>query len=266
MGRETSLVRTLSGVSGAYGASKASLVLDPKNGHQRFNPMPTQDVLKTYFTNDFQRAKPVAAEIYTPDVSNVLKTLADNLRKKGLPEKFRFHEVGCGYGAAVWAVQQMALKATGNEVSPTCVEFANKHCAGKIRAGSFEATASSLSETDLFFVVHALERIIDPQAALKLMAKKLSKKGFAYICVANGASHRAARSGIENCPYFGFPGFLHYFTPASLCQMIAEADMEPVVIETRPMGELPDAPGEINVGQRCERLLGGQLFVLAKRA
>jgi 2-polyprenyl-3-methyl-5-hydroxy-6-metoxy-1,4-benzoquinol methylase len=50
---------------------------------------------------------------------------------------WNIYDVGCGYGALVWAWQQLGHTAWGNELNPTWVREANKFCDDKIFSATF---------------------------------------------------------------------------------------------------------------------------------
>lgn len=269
-----------------YGGFCARLCVDDATGHGRFAPMPSAALLERYYNGTFTRSETAVtpeAE-FTPEVLDVIRRTIAYVREiTGLPENFTYHDVGCGFGASVWAAQQLGLQATGSEVNRAWVDGANPHCRGALSAEPLEDVLAGLGyEIDLFFCAHVLEHLVDPERTLELMARHLSAHGVAYLCVPNFHSARAMVGGRRNDPHYQFPLHLNYFTPKSLCAMLRAVGLEAIQIETRPLNEIaPDGrspmdrllaiPPNLQVDAAawddavCANLLGGELFVLAAR-
>ncbi len=269
-----------------YERFSSRLYVDQNTGHGRFEPMPSATLLDHYYNGTFARSESaVTAEAeFTPEVLDVITRTCDYVREiAGLPETFSYHDVGCGFGASAWAAQQLGLRATGNEVDREWVEAANPHCRGALSAEPLEDVLAGLGyEIDLFFCAHGLEHLVDPERTLALVARHLSARGVAYLCLPNFHSLRALAGGRRNDPHYQFPLHLNYFTPKSLCAMLRAAGLEAIQIETRPLNETaPDGrspmdrlmaiPPNPQVDAAawddavCANLLGGELFVLAAR-
>lgn len=175
------------------------------------------------------------------------------------------------------------MTATGNEVNAAWVDAANPHCRGALSAEPLEDVLAKLGyEVDLFFSSHVLEHVADPDRILALIARHLSARGVAYLCVPNAHSLRAMIGGRRNDSFYQFPMHLNYFTPKSLCAMLRAVGLRAIQIETRVLDEVaPDGRSPIDRLMRippnmqvdyaawgdaaCANLLGGGLFVLAAR-
>jgi hypothetical protein len=269
-----------------YEGFSSRLYVDTATGHGRFQPMPSAALLDRFYNGTFTRSDsfPTPEAEFTPQVIDIVSNTRDYVREiTGLPETFTYHDVGCGFGAGVWAARQLGLSATGNEANRAWVDAANPHCDGALSAEPLEEVLAGLGyEVDLFFCAHVLEHVADPQSILALMAHHISARGAAYLCVPNTHSLRAMLGGRRGDPAYQFPMHLNYFTPKSLCTMLRTVGLEPIQIETRPLDEVaPDgrspvddlmaAPPHLQVDPEawddavCANLLGGELFVLATR-
>jgi 2-polyprenyl-3-methyl-5-hydroxy-6-metoxy-1,4-benzoquinol methylase len=198
---------------------------------------------------------------YTAEVFEVIRGLKECLLDVGgLDEGFSFHDVGCGFGASVWAMQQLGVRATGNEANQEWMDAANKHCGGNLSAKPLQEVLSALPyKIDAFFCAHVLEHVPDPLAQLRLMSQHMSDQGVAYLCMPNIHNVRTIRSGVRDSAAYFFPMHLNYFTPKSLVAMVRDAGLEPVQIETRSMFDDEATP------QDCEKLRGWELFMLAAK-
>lgn len=253
-------------LTASYRGHRTSLRFDAETGHGHFDPMPSPELLRTYYAEDYPHDGRGPAEIFTPELINILRGVMWHVQGDfGHPKTFRYHDAGCGMGGSVWAMQQLGMDASGNDVFAPGVAVGNAWCGDRLIAASIEEAMKQLSDIDLMFCAHVLEHLLDPQAAIDAMAQALAPNGLAYLCVPNARSYRAAKFGLADCPYFAFPMHLHYFTQASLCSMIRKAGLTPIAVETRPMNEPPEVRGELTIHERCERMLGGELFVLARK-
>lgn len=244
-----------------YEGFTAQLMSDSSTGHMHFDPMPTDQLLNHYYNGTFTRSEdePNAEKEFTPQVLEAIRGLKGYLLETGgLTEEFSFHDVGCGYGAAVWAMRQFRVRATGNEANQKWVESANKHCEGKLSAAPLDQVLSALPyKIDAFFCAHVLEHVANPLAELRLMAKYMSDEGVAYLCMPNIHSLRTIRRGVRDSAAYFFPMHLNYFTPKSLLAMVRDAGLEPAQIETRSMFD------DEATATDCENLRGWELFMLA---
>lgn len=244
-----------------YSGFSSHLIIDPNTGHMRFDPMPPRALLDDYYNGTFTRSEdqPTPEREFTQQILEIMRGLKSYLQDTGgLEEGFSFHDVGCGFGASVWSMLQLGVRATGNEVNRSWIDAANPHCGGKLSAEPLDHVLSALSyRVDAFFCAHVLEHVTDPLSLLKLMAKHMSDEGVAYLCMPNIHSVRTIRRGIRDSGAYAFPMHLNYFTPKSLVAMVRQAGLEPVQIETRSMFEDGATP------QDCEELRGWELFMLA---
>ncbi len=255
-------------LAASYGGVGASLIVNPVDGHARFHPMPSMDLIGAYYNGAFTRGEGAATpeSEFQPGIIEVMRGLRDHMRHVGgFGDDFIYHDMGCGFGAGVWGMQQLGITATGNELNQEWVNIANPYCRNGLFYGTIEDVALFLpNDVDIYLCAHVLEHLVDPLSALRAMKSRLSPRGLIYICVPNAGSYRAGTLGLDHCPYFAFPMHLHYFTPLSLETLVHAAGLELIEMNTRPMDE-PEGEGLMPVPERCARLLGGELYALAGR-
>ncbi len=256
-------------LSASYNEVDATLLVNPIDGHARFHPMPSPDFIGAYYNGAFTRGEGAATPEteFKPELIQILSGLRDHMRHVGrFGDNFVYHDMGCGFGAGVWAMQQLGIRATGNELNQDWVNTANPFCQNGLFYGAIEEVAGRLpNEIEVYLCAHVLEHLVDPLSALRAMTSRLAPNGLIYICVPNAGSYRAGILGLNNCPYFAFPMHLHYFTPLSLETLIHAAGLDLVDMNTRPMDE-PAGDDLMPVNERCARLLGGELYALAARS
>lgn len=271
-----------------YAGFSSHLMIDIMTGHSRFDPMPPSALLEQFYNGKFTRgAKPPSPETeFREEIVGIMGEVIEYLHGLGaIKEKtgFTFHDIGCGYGAGVWAMQKLGAKATGNEMNRDWVEQANQVLHGSISARPLDEVLDNLGYTvDVFLCTHVLEHLADPLWHLKQISKNMSDSGVAYICVPNSHNLLTLIGGRRNDKLFQFPMHLQYFTPKSLAAMLRESGLEPVQGNTRTLEET-DSYGrwpiealfglEPNMAvdqaawnhAQCQNFLGGEIFMLATK-
>jgi hypothetical protein len=268
-----------------FRGARSRLHNDPVTGHQAFFPIPSSELLAEYYNGTFTGGSGDVKSKFTPEVIAYAKILKDKARHYGVGEQFSAHDVGCGFGALVYALQKIGLDASGNEVNREWVDAAGPDCQNKLSAEPLDVALGRLDhKVDLFTLYHVLEHLPDPLAAFKLIASHMSERGIIDIQVPNAHSFRTLVGGRRNDPQYTFPQHLNYFSPASMCSFLWEAGLEPISISTRPLVEhaYDDSPAgwETVLGlpqnlivdeaawahAASENLLGGELLVVATLA
>ena len=84
-GRSANTCVAIPHLRASYAGLQSKIVLDLTTGHQSFDPLPSADMLRSYLSADLPRESPVAADIYTPAVKNIIGELLVSMRKFGLP-------------------------------------------------------------------------------------------------------------------------------------------------------------------------------------
>ena len=257
-----------------YNGFKSSLFESRSTGHLQYYPMPENQILEDYYNGVFTRsaAKPTTSSEFKPELLNVTRGVKNYINSVAGLSEFNVHDIGCGFGAGVWAWQQIGVSASGNEANKEWVDIANPACNYQLFSDSLDEALKKLDKKiDLFFCAHVLEHLADPLQVLITVEKNLSENGVVYIVVPNNHSHRCLIKGRYDGMDFltldgkpNFPMHLNFFTPLSLISMLRTAGLEAIQIETRPLDELPEK--NISATWREDvknNLLGGELFVLA---
>jgi 2-polyprenyl-3-methyl-5-hydroxy-6-metoxy-1,4-benzoquinol methylase len=246
-----------------YDCFTSRLVVDRSTGHMRFDPTPSRELLGRYYNGTFVRSEdePTPEKEFNPHILETIRGLKSYLQSVGdLAEGFTFHDVGCGFGASVWAMRKMGVRATGNEANQKWVDAANPHCGGGVSAEPLDRVLAALPyKVDAFFCAHVLEHVPDPLWQLGQMARHMSDNGVAYLCMPNIHNLRTLRRGVRDSAAYFFPVHLNYFTPKSLAAMLSHVGLEAVQLETRSMFDDGAAPED------CRSLLGWELFMLAAK-
>jgi 2-polyprenyl-3-methyl-5-hydroxy-6-metoxy-1,4-benzoquinol methylase len=266
---------------------RSSLIVNPVNGHSKFHPMPTPAVLDHFYDGTFSRSaqEPTPDTEFTQEVLHAMQNVIAHMRTLGAiaGENFTFHDVGCGYGAGVWAMQKLGAKATGNEANRVWIDQVNGLLDNALTAAPLDKALADLPyKIDFFFCAHVLEHLPNPLWHLKQIAKHISDDGVAYLCMPNAHNFSSLLGGRRCDSAFHFPMHLQYFSPRSLYDLIIEAGLEPLIGNTRllneqgrngawPIQEALDAgevlPVDINAWNeaQCRNWLGSELFMVAAK-
>jgi SAM-dependent methyltransferase len=241
-----------------------ALSFDPETGHGSFQPTPSAEALDRFYNGAFTRSAtpPTPESEYRPALLDEFRWVLGQVEQYGLTGRLRFHDNGCGFGAGVWAMQQLGHNASGNEINRDWVERANPHCQGRLLTGSIEAVQPNLDPIDMMFCAHVLEHLADPMAALRAMAAALQPGGLLWMGLPNAASYQARRYGVEVTPAYDFPMHLQLFTPLSLLDHVARAGLEPLFLETRALMEPEGGPP---LPLRLKAMEGNELFIIARK-
>lgn len=250
-----------------YEGRDYALKLDAVTGHGSYCPVPSPDVLERYYNGGFTMGAtaPTPASEFRPELKDVMQGVVNHVVHYGMTPKFRFHDVGCGFGAGVWGMQQIGQDASGNEMNREWIETANPHCKHSLFYGSLEAVERMLPAMDVFFCSHVLEHLPDPQTTIDTMARKLRKGGMAYLIMPNGASYMAKKFGVKSTKAYSFPMHLQLFTPQSLADMVKRAGLEILEANTRAFDEGEKRPDLKPIAERLKDNEGGELFILARK-
>lgn len=90
-------------------------------------------------------------------------------------------EIGCGHGGYVALLGWAGFTATGTEMSPWVVEFAQKNFGIRALAGRIEDLALPEGEFDVIVLNDVLEHLPDPAGTLARCARLLAPEGFFVI-------------------------------------------------------------------------------------
>jgi SAM-dependent methyltransferase len=250
----------------SYNSFVSQLMVNPATGHKRFLPSPPVEVLESYYNGSFSRGTepPTPENEFTPQILESMRGLDRFLRARGGFEgPFRYHDIGCGFGASVWAMQQLGNRASGNEANKQWIDIANPHCMNQLTHLPLQDYLRTVPETiDVFFSAHVLEHLPDPLEVMHAVSRHMSEDGLFYICVPNIHSKVARDYGVRNQDKdtsYSFPMHLNYFTPKSMFYMLRYSGLEPFVVNTRSLFE--DGASD----EDCSQLLGFELFMLAGR-
>lgn len=90
-------------------------------------------------------------------------------------------EIGCGHGGYVALLGWAGFDATGTEMSPWVVEFAQKNFGVRALAGRIEDLALPAASFDVIVLNDVIEHLPDPAATLTRCARLLRPDGFFVI-------------------------------------------------------------------------------------
>lgn len=259
-----------------FGGFSSRLHVNYRTGFMQFHPMPNEELISNYYNGTFTRSdKPPTPESeFKPWLVDAARDIRTYLQEiAGLPEHFAVHDIGCGFGAFVWAWQQIGCDASGNEANQDWVDRANPHVGNKLYYGHLDKAMDKVGhKIDLFFMSHVLEHLPDPLQTLQTIADSMSEKGILYVTVPNNQCYRVLQRGrrtgqdyLNGSQTANFPMHLNFFTFKSMAEMMRAVGLEPIEAESRVYDEIPGLkPEEIGWQKDMKtNLLGGELFMMA---
>ena len=255
----------------SYKDFESDLLYNQETGFMTFSPKPKDLVLEEFYSSNFMRGDndPTPESEFTPHMMTVAKGVIDHMNSFGMKSHWNIYDVGCGYGALVWAWQQLGHTAGGNELNPAWVREANKFCDNRIFYGDlYHGLQKVEGLLDLFLISHVLEHVLDPAQILEESASRLSLNGLIYINVPNTKCLRVFANGRTSGIDFGnFPMHLNFFTPASMKKIGESVGLKLIQMDTRPFDEIETTKSDAAYLYRYnQRFLGGELFSLFVRA
>lgn len=136
-------------------------------------------------------------------------------------------DFGCGTGEFLSYLAMKGYDTSGYEPS--------NHASDKINNDKIKLLRDLEERTEKFDIItlwHVLEHVADPKATLRILRKKLNKKGFIFIAVPNWHSHDAQHYGNEWAAY-DVPRHLYHFNTGSMKTLLEKSKLK--LIKTLPM-------------------------------
>lgn len=189
------------------------------------DPLPTPAALAAHHEASY-RAGAYSGFAAAEDVRTAIAE--DRLaRLRPLAPVGRWLDVGCSTGAFVAAAVRAGLAAEGLEVSAAAVEAARGRGL-TVHHGAVEdfTPPARLAVVTAFDVV---EHLPDPVAFVRRVRPWLEPGGLFAATLPNVASV-AARAMGRHWFYYAAPDHVHYFTPATIGRLLAEAGFEQVAV------------------------------------
>jgi 2-polyprenyl-3-methyl-5-hydroxy-6-metoxy-1,4-benzoquinol methylase len=250
-----------------YKDHTAHLYYNKKTGHMYFDPLPSDELLKEFYSESFMRGEsdPTPDTEFTENIINVASGVINYMNTFQAREKWKVFDVGCGYGGLVFGFQRLGHDAYGNELNPKWVQESNKFCSDNIYFGEIDDIEIVKNESfDLFHISHVLEHVTNPKRILQTARRALAENGLVYVNTPNSKSLRFAAYGRESGIDFGnFPMHLNFFTPMSMKELGEAAGLKLIKMETRPFDEIEQQSQVVHSDFRFhKKLLGGELFAL----
>ena len=155
-------------------------------------------------------------------------------RIEGIPRPGRrLLQIGANVGLSLdLATYDRGWEASGIEGSFSAVEQGRERLGVDLRQGAVETLDVEPASVDALVMLDVLEHLADPAGALRHLRPADRRFG----CV--GIGHRERRKPPRSAPRSCWPWFirshLHYFRPATLTTMLADAGFETVELSEVP--------------------------------
>ena len=144
-------------------------------------------------------------------------------------------EIGSAHGGFVALLRWVGYDATGLEVSPWLVEFAQRTFEVPMLLGPIEQQALEPGSFDVIALMDVIEHMPDPAGAMRRCAELLRPGGVVLIqtpCFPEGKTH--AQLVEENAPFLStmvIPHHLFLFSRKSITRLLGEAGLRYVQFE-----------------------------------
>jgi SAM-dependent methyltransferase len=130
-------------------------------------------------------------------------------------------DVGCGAGHELLEPIEAGWRAYGIEPAPPAAEAARRLGVEIVGASAEDADLSG-RQFDAIAMIHALEHLHDPAAAMRNLRRAIRPDGRMYILVPNVASVQFALLRAR-WRELDLPRHLYFFTPRTLARLAAQA-------------------------------------------
>jgi 2-polyprenyl-3-methyl-5-hydroxy-6-metoxy-1,4-benzoquinol methylase len=138
----------------------------------------------------------------------------------------RLLEIGSNDGLFLAVAAQRGWEVTGIEPLARAVEPGRERFRPDLRRGAIETLEVESGSVDALVMLDVLEHLADPSEALRHIRPMLSEAGVLALATVNVEGlHGRLRGG--DWPWF-IRSRLHYFCPATLVKMLADAGFEAV--------------------------------------
>jgi len=144
-------------------------------------------------------------------------------------------EIGSAHGGFVALLRWVGYDATGLEVSPWLVEFAQRTFEVPMLLGPIEQQALEPESFDVIALMDVIEHMPDPAGAMRRCAELLRPGGVVLMqtpCFPEGKTH--AQLVAENAPFLStmvIPHHLFLFSRKSISRLLGEAGLRYVQFE-----------------------------------
>jgi 2-polyprenyl-3-methyl-5-hydroxy-6-metoxy-1,4-benzoquinol methylase len=144
----------------------------------------------------------------------------------------RLLEVGANVGLFLAVARDRGWDVRGIEPSKWAVEQGVERFGVPLRRSTVEELNEPAGSADVLVMLDVLEHLVDPLDALRRLRSVLDDEGLLVLSTVNVSGLHGRLRG-ERWPWF-IRSHLHYFTPETLCAMLARAGYRTVGWETVP--------------------------------
>lgn len=201
------------------------------------NPRPTAEAYRRFYQDHYQAHRHnvttyerAVERLYEKGSYGVKERRAARLAPY-LPKNPSVLDIGAGKGTLLKVLEEKyKAQVKGIEIGGLEARVATRHYGLPLYVGTFEEylTENPNERFDLIVMVHVLEHLLDPRAALRAVHGLLKEGGTFYLAVPN-----IARIDMALERYFHFE-HVTYFSPYTLVRLLEECGFQAVAFHERP--------------------------------
>ncbi|MEL7344807.1 MAG: class I SAM-dependent methyltransferase [Pseudomonadota bacterium] len=203
-------------------------VVNTRTGVVRNDPIPSEADLAAFYATDYRQD-------YRGSVKPKLRSMLRRLRwaheffgthKDTIGSRRRLFDIGAGAGEFLFFAQKAGFETKGIEPDQAYAEFCRDAMGLDVETGTIGQTDVAQGSFDLITLVHVLEHLADPTAALRQIADWTSPDGLIYVEVPD-IERMVRHHGSNGLFHFGH---IWNFSPGTLQATAALAGLSPVWI------------------------------------
>jgi SAM-dependent methyltransferase len=134
----------------------------------------------------------------------------------------RLLDVGSGYGTLLGALRQRGIRSVGLEPSPARLRVSRRLSGAPVVAGDLYRIPAELIGFDAIALIHVLEHLTDPVAALRALRARVRAGGLLFVEVPN-ADDLLLHASPEYRQFYWQRAHAGYYSPATLRAVLRKA-------------------------------------------
>jgi SAM-dependent methyltransferase len=202
----------------------APVVVCQRCGLGRFEPMLAPDEVRSFYPDEYYGEPGVKFQPFVERLVRLVGARHIGFLSRGLSERARVLDVGCGRGVILGPLADRGLEVHGVEVSAAAARGADPRAEIRI-APQLAQAGYPEAFFDEVVIWHVLEHLADPRSTIEEARRILKPKGRLIVAVPNFSSIQARWSGAAWF-HLDLPRHLYQFPLSALRQLLEDVGFE----------------------------------------